>query len=124
MPRQTAALNWRRQISRRARFAYDEIGLLLPGLLEKYKDQPPKWETRASETGELVRELVLLRLKALLESFESMEEEERAVGFARKQIKERDEFGAFEKAAIDLIRLDRYERRARSRQRRAIRVPS
>ena len=45
-------------ISRRARLAYDEIGLLLPGLLEKYKDQPPKWETRASETGELVRELV------------------------------------------------------------------
>ena len=109
-------------ISQRARLAYDAIGLLLPGLLEKYKDQPPKWETRASETGEFVRELVPRRLKALLQSFKWIEEEERAVDPARKQIKERDEFEAFEKAAIDLIRLDRYEHRARSRQKRAIRA--
>jgi hypothetical protein len=105
-------------ISQRAQLAYDEIGLLLPGLLEKYKDQPPNWETGARETGEIVP----LRLKVLLQSFESMEEEERAVDLARKQIKERDEFEAFEKAAIDLIRLNRYERRARSRQKRAIRA--
>ena len=49
-------------------------------------------------------------------------EEERALDLARKQIKERDEFEAFEQAAIDLIRLDRYERRAWSRQKRAIRA--
>jgi len=41
---------------------------------------------------------------------------------ARKQIKERDEFEAFEQAAIDLVRLDRYKRRAWSRQKRAIRA--
>jgi hypothetical protein len=33
-----------------------------------------------------------------------------------------DEFEAFEQAAIDLIRLDRYERRAWSRQKHAIRA--
>ena len=34
---------------------------------------------------------------------------------------ERDEFAALEEAAPDLIRLDRYERRAWSRQKRVIR---
>jgi hypothetical protein len=51
-----------------------------------------------------------------------MEEEERARELARQQIKDRDEFEAFEQAAIDLIRLDRYERRAWSRQKHAIRA--
>jgi hypothetical protein len=37
-------------------------------------------------------------------------------------VHERDETAALEEAAIDLIRLDRYERRAWSRQQRALRV--
>ena len=63
-----------------------------------------------------------LELKVLLQSPETIEEEERALDLARQQMKERDEFEAFEQAAIDLIRLDRYERRAWSRQKHAIRV--
>jgi hypothetical protein len=48
--------------------------------------------------------------------------QQRARVLARKQIKERDEFEAFEQAAVDLIRLDRYERQAWSRHKRAIRA--
>jgi hypothetical protein len=53
-----------------------------------------------------------------------MEEEERALDLARKQIEgqERDEHQALEETAPDLIRLERYERRAWSRQKRAIRA--
>jgi hypothetical protein len=57
-----------------------------------------------------------------MDSSETIEEEERALELARQQIKERDEFEVFEQAAIDLIHLDRYERRAWSRQKRAIRA--
>jgi hypothetical protein len=42
-------------------------------------------------------------------------------GNARKQIEERDEYAALEAAIVDLIRLDRYQRRAWSRQKKAIR---
>ena len=41
---------------------------------------------------------------------------------AGELIHERDETAALEEAAIDLIRLDRYERRAWSRQKRALRA--
>ena len=58
----------------------------------------------------------------LLQGPETIEEEERALDLARQQIKERDEFEALEQAAIDLLRLDRYERRAWSQQKRAIRA--
>ena len=57
-----------------------------------------------------------------MQSPETIEEEERARELVRQQIKDRDEFEAFEQAAIDLIRLDRYERRAWSRQKHAIRA--
>jgi hypothetical protein len=57
-----------------------------------------------------------------MDSPETIEEEERALDLARKQIKDRDEFEALEQAAVDLIRLDRYERRAWSRQKCAIRA--
>ena len=51
------------------------------------------------------------------------EEEDQTIDLdlASKQIEERDEFEALEEAARDLIRLERYERRTRSRQNRAIR---
>src|SRR4029078_13270514 len=67
-------------------------------------------------------DIVPLDLKVLLQGPETIEEEERALDLARQQIRERDEFQAFEQAAIDLLRLDRYERRAWSRQKRAIRA--
>jgi hypothetical protein len=42
------------------------------------------------------------------------------VGLRRKAAWERDEAAALEEAALDLVRLDRYERRAWSQQKRAI----
>ena len=54
---------------------------------------------------------------------DSTEPDERAVALARRQIEEqeRDEHEALEAAAVDLVRLDRYQRRAWSRQKRALR---
>ena len=49
----------------------------------------------------------------------NIEHEERARQLVEEQ--ERDEFEALEEAAADLIRLDRYERRSWSQQKRAIR---
>jgi len=63
------------------------------------------------------------RIKALLEESGSLEAERHALKLARKLIEEQewDKYEALEEAAPDLIRLDRYERRAWSRQKRAIR---
>ena len=58
-------------------------------------------------------------LDALLEEPDPIDEQIRERG--RKQIEERDEFEALEAAIGDLIRLDRYQRRAWSKQKRAIR---
>jgi hypothetical protein len=59
----------------------------------------------------------------LLEKEEALARMEREAGVrnqADERVDERDEFAALEEAAPDLIRLDRYERRAWSRQKRAI----
>ncbi len=104
-------------IFQRALLAREQILLLVPSFLEKYKDQ-----VEANKSFPSPFDIVPLELKVLVQSFETIEEEERALDRARKQIKERDEFEAFEQAAIDLIRLDRYERRAWSRQKHAIRA--
>jgi hypothetical protein len=104
-------------IFRRAMLAREQILLLVPSFLEKYKDQTP-----ANKSPPSPFDIVPLELKVLVQSPETIEEEKRALELARKQIKERDEFEAFEQAAIDLIRLDRYERRAWSRQKCAIRA--
>jgi hypothetical protein len=47
----------------------------------------------------------------------------RLLQLAKKRVKdqERDDYEALEAAILDLIRLDRYERRAWSRQKRALR---
>jgi hypothetical protein len=50
-----------------------------------------------------------------------MEREAGVSNQADERIDEHDEFATLEEAALDLIRLDRYERRAWSRQKRAIR---
>ena len=113
------SLELAKAISQRAQLAYEQIRWLVPFLLEKYKDQLAEFKTPGNKTSDS-DDIVPIRLKALLQSFESTEEEGRALDLAGKQIKERDEFEAFEQAAIDLVRLDRYERRAWSRQKRAI----
>ena len=63
--------------------------------------------------------IVPIRLKALLEE---QELDDQVLELARKRVKEqeRDEYEALEAAILDLIRLGRYERRAWSRQKRAI----
>ena len=109
-------------IFQRAMLAREQILLLVPSFQEKYKDQLAEFETPANKSPPSPFDIVPLELKALMDSPETIEEEERALDLARQQIKERDEFEAFEQAAIDLIRLDRYERRAWSRQKRAIRA--
>jgi hypothetical protein len=69
--------------------------------------------------------LVPARLAVFLldkeEASDQMEKEAGVRNQANEGINERDEFAALEEAAPDLIRLDRYERRAWSRQKRAIR---
>jgi len=104
-------------IFRRAMLAREQILLLVPSFLEKYKDQVP-----ANKSPPSPLDIVPLELKVLVDSPETIEEKKRTLDRARKQIKERDDFEAFEQAAIDLIRLDRYERRAWSRQKHAIRA--
>ncbi len=94
-----------------------EIGLLVPKVMKKYQDQL----TSAFEGDDGV---VPIRVKALLQESEPAEDEHpRTLELARKEIarRERDEYDALEEAVPDLIRLERYERRAWSRQRRAIR---
>jgi hypothetical protein len=109
-------------IFQRAQLAYEQIVRLVPFFLEKYKDELAELETQADKTSASPFDIVPLDLKVLLQSPETIEEEERALDLARQQIKERDEFEAFEQAAIDLLRLDRYELRAWSRQKHAIRA--
>ena len=100
--------------------AYREIQALVPQVTKKYEAQmlPPipgvDWRDGTDD-------IVPVRVKALLEE-PTEEEEQRALELARKEIKrqERTEYEALEEAIPDLIRLERYERRAWSRQKRAI----
>jgi hypothetical protein len=64
--------------------------------------------------------IVPIRLKALVEV---QEVDDQILQLAEKRVKEqeRDEYEGLEAAILDLIRLGRYERRAWSRQKRAIR---
>jgi hypothetical protein len=105
--------------SQQARHADKEITQRLPGVLEKYRD---RLEPRDFDPNDCPYDLVPLRLKVLLEEPDS-EEEQRALDLARKQIEQqqRDEHEALQEAIPDLIRLERYEHRAWSRQQRAIR---
>ena len=108
-------------IFERALLAHEHIPRMVPFFLEKYKDQIAELGP-AGDSFTSPLDIVPLDLKLLMQSPETIEEEERALDLARQQIKERDEFAAFEQAAIDLVHLDRYERRAWSRQKRAIRA--
>lgn len=106
----------------RASLAYDTLASLLPHVTEKHKDEVIQLlkETK-TEAADWEGEIVPLYLKALLRRPESTGQGEGALELPTTQIKERDEFEALEAAAPDLVRLDRYQRRAWSRQKRAIR---
>jgi len=107
-----------RGIRMRAWLAHRDIVALVPKVIEKYKEQlPGPEESSTDHTDDLVPNC----LKALLQMPD--EPDERAVALARRQIEEqeRDEHEALEAAAVDLVRLDRYQRRAWSRQKRALR---
>ena len=103
--------------SKQTRRSVKEIARRLPSVLEKYRDRlgPDPYCGSTSD-------FVPLGLKVLLEEPDPLEEE-RALDLARKQIEQqqRDEHEAMQEAIPDLIRLERYERRAWSRQKRAIR---
>jgi hypothetical protein len=94
--------------------AYREIQSLIPQVRAKYRDQisPPLVDDF---------EIVPIDIKMLLED-PTEEEEEQALELAREEIKrrQRNDYEALEEAIPDLIRLERYERRAWSRQKRAI----
>jgi hypothetical protein len=94
--------------------AYREIQKLVPQVIKKYEvNIPPK---------DLDGDIVPVKIKALVEE-PTDEEQQRALQFARREIQcqQRNEYEALEEAIPDLIRLERYERRAWSRQKRAIR---
>jgi hypothetical protein len=105
--------------------AHREIEALVPKVREKYKDQIRR---PAKSTNEFAEELetgmIPISIKALLsEEPVSVEAKHHAVDVARKLVnaQERDEYEALEEGVADLVRVDRYERRAWSRQKRAIR---
>jgi len=105
--------------------AYREIEACLPQVLEKYKYEMFAPEENSKQERiwfEDYDEFVPIRLKAILEEPDP-EQERIAFEVVKKQIEdqERDDYDAVEAAIPDLIRLERYERRAWSRQKRAIR---
>jgi hypothetical protein len=94
--------------------AYREIQSLIPEVRAKYRDQisPPLVDDP---------EIVPIDIKKLPE--DSTEQAgEQALELAREEMKrrQRHEYEALEEAIPDLIRLERYERRAWSRQKQAI----
>src|SRR5262249_28075347 len=95
--------------------AYREIQRLIPQMMGEHGLPMPPMEVAG--------EIVPVELKALLsEEDVSEDEQKRLLEIARQEIRrrERTEYEALEEAIPDLIRLDRYERRAWSRQRRAV----
>ena len=127
-----------------------EIEKRLPKVLEKYRDRmglghaavpqnPASWADNLVLDAETLNfykatdwarlgpcdMIVPVQLKALLQEPDNIDEQ--TIERARKRVKEReqiegrDEYEALEAAILDLKRLDRYERRAWSRQKRALR---
>jgi hypothetical protein len=95
-----------------------EIDELVPKVLKKYNN--------GLKSKKQVRGLGLIvpgHIFCLLEWSDSIEHEQHAFETAQKlaEQNERDEFAALEEAVVDLVRLERYERRCWSQQKRAIR---
>jgi hypothetical protein len=105
--------------------AHREIESLVPTVREKYKDQIPRpRENREPPTADQEIGMVPIAIKALLkEDSCSVEAKQNALELARKLVdaQEREDYEALEEGTADLVRLDRYERRVWSRQKRAIR---
>ena len=89
-----------------------ELQTLIAKLLEQYKDELPPPEPPDDIS------IIPLHLEEFLESKE--DEGYAHIGPGEEATWERDEAAALEEAAVDLVRLDRYERRAWSQQKRAI----
>jgi hypothetical protein len=121
------SLKLARARSCRCREAYDELIRLRDQLLQEYKDElpPPIFSKEQEET---MPELDVIIPPHLWEFLENKEDDFTTQALKQKGVRlqtdelvrERDESAAMEEAARDLVRLDRYERRARSRQRRAM----
>jgi hypothetical protein len=97
--------------------ARKEIDELVPKVLKKYNN-----ELKSIKQARDLKLIVPGRIFALLEWTDSIEHEQHAFAIAQKLIEqqERDEFEALEEAANDLVRLERYEQRCWSQQKRAI----
>jgi hypothetical protein len=105
-----------RDRSNRARLALQTLEVTVPLLLAKY--EVADTDQRASR---LPGELVPLGLKLLMREPDSIEEYPEFFEQARKELASRDEHQAVVEAVLDLSRLDRYERRTSSNQKKAIR---
>jgi hypothetical protein len=100
--------------------AHREIEALVPKVLEKCQSQAasPLEMDRQIEAPDIVPWCIM----ALLGDEGTVEQQPLPLELARKHLEHqgRDEHEALEEAAADLVRLDRYERRAWLRQKRAI----
>jgi hypothetical protein len=96
-----------------------EIDELVPKVLKKYNN-----ELKSKKRAWDLKLIVPGRILSLLEWSDSIEHERHALEIAQKLIEqnERNEFEALEAAAVDLVRLERYEQRCWSRQKRTIRA--
>ena len=100
--------------------AQEEIDRRIPGVLEKYKDQlPPVEELIQLCSPEEIMAILMDLLEPPVDSIEDNQANETCEQLAT--FPQRDEYQALEKAAPDLEAVERYERRAWSRQMRAIR---
>jgi hypothetical protein len=110
------SLDLARRRSLQSQRAHQELVERLPAVLAKYKNElPPGLEASDSYYDETA----MMKLEALLQEPDQIDDS--LLEAARQQIDERDEYEALQAAIVDLIRLDRYERRAWSRQKRAVR---
>ena len=110
-----------------------DLERLVPKLMQKYKDKmAPPLQVTSTDDGEFpwlefTDDMVVpIRLKALLEPEDSEPEDSSNVPLPSSappniEIEERDEHEVLTEALPDLIKLDRYEQRALSRQRHALR---
>ena len=110
------SLDLARRRSLQSERAHQALVERVPAVLEKYKNELPP-DLKAPDS--YYDETVMMNLEALLQEPDHIDDS--ILEAARAQIDERDEYQALQAAIVDLIRLDRYERRAWSRQKRAIR---
>jgi hypothetical protein len=107
--------------SRKSRQAKAELKARIATLLEQHKHELPP----PNPLDDIDRSIIPLHLEEFLENREQdaatrANVDHTSVSSSKEPIWERDEAAALEEAALDLVRLDRYERRAWSQQKRAI----